>query len=120
MAHAAVVLPFSSKVFSYLLSNCTQNVFEILSRKKDGFDPRSQTTYLSEATDNVNENEEVAAELQERSAPTYAALRYMSYLYPKHVNNALTNDALFKVHTSCKKCGLYELQIPKLPRVFEV
>lgn len=63
LVHAAGMLPFTKLVALYLKINCTQNVFEIFSRNKDGFSPKMQCNALGESFGLLREKKEVAAEM---------------------------------------------------------
>lgn len=57
--------------------------------------------------------------MQERSAAVSEALECVTYLYLEQVNSALTNIEPYVKHKIWKTWVLYEIQRPKLPRVFQ-
>lgn len=57
-------------------------------QKEDGYAPRPQDIDLAEAAGSVRKMEEVVAAVRDRSPPVGEALRYVYYLYLKHVNSA--------------------------------
>lgn len=119
MVHDAGLRPFSNVVSSYLMFICTQIVFEVFSRKEYTFDPTSQANDLAEANGRVSETEEAAAEVWDRLAHVEEALQYVTCLYLEHAISVLANNALYTKRTNREKWIIYELQIAKLPKVFD-
>lgn len=62
-ADAARMQPFSNMVSSYLIFNPTGIIFEVLSRKDDGYASRSHVNDLAETTGPVSKKDEVTAEV---------------------------------------------------------
>lgn len=54
---------FSRMVSTYVIFNRTGKLFEVLSRKRDGYGPRVAVNDLSEAFGPVREKEEVESEV---------------------------------------------------------
>lgn len=74
LAHSTGMQQFYNMVSSSFMFNHTGNLVELLSRKKDGYDPRVPARDLAEATGFVSKNEEVAAKVWDREAAVYKAL----------------------------------------------
>lgn len=67
----------------------------------------------------MQENEEVEAEVGERSAAVDKVLRNVTYLYVEHVSSPFTSSAMYTNFTKWEKRVIYKLQSSKLLRVFE-
>lgn len=81
LAHEDGMRPFSTMVLPYIMFNRTENLFEVLSRREDGYALRSHANDLAESTGPVSETKEVASKVSERSAAVEKALQSVTYLY---------------------------------------
>lgn len=74
---------------------------------------------LAEATGTVSEKEEVAADVCDRSSAVDDALRYVAYMYLKHVNRAMKKNALYTEHAHWERWVMYKIEDANLRRMFE-
>lgn len=84
-----------------------------MSKKENGFARRKQANDFAEATDHVNKNEEVAAEVWHRLTAVEEALRYVIYVLLERANGAFMYHALHTDHTNREKWAMYEPQAAK-------
>lgn len=94
LADTTGMLPFSKTVAPHLMSNCTRNVFEIMSRREDGDASKVQAKTRKEVSLSVQKKKKVAAEMWTSSVANDEALPYVNYLYLEHDHRALMNNSL--------------------------
>lgn len=94
MANAVGMRPFFKIVSPNLMNKQTWNVLVILLGREEGFALSLQAIVVEETSCPVEEKEEVVHEIWERSEAVFEALRNVAYLYLKHSNSSIRNNAL--------------------------